>query len=183
MNNKSGFTFMEMLTVVVIIGILTGVAVPQYRRAIQRAKVTQAVAMLRTINDSANRLAGVFGYRTFTSFSSNNTDKAKATFQYMDMFSKTTFCTAGEEDCTVKAGTIDCNFSSDYKEMDCGDFTYLVNQGKQYIIAKKNKAPYKDLEIRLYHETNPPRLTCSGPNAQTAQAACDMYSIDYESYE
>lgn len=55
MNKKTGFTLIELLAVVLIIAILTAVALPQYRRAIQRTQATEALTNLRTIFDSAMR--------------------------------------------------------------------------------------------------------------------------------
>lgn len=47
--NKKGFTLIEMLVVVLIIGILAGVALPQYRNAVDRSKFSEALTTLRTI--------------------------------------------------------------------------------------------------------------------------------------
>lgn len=53
--NNFGFTLLELLVVVLMIGILTGVALPQYRRSVQRAEAIEALVNLRTIFDAAKR--------------------------------------------------------------------------------------------------------------------------------
>lgn len=178
MNNRmqlcrtsAGFTLIEMLTVVMIISILTAVAVPQYRRAIQKAEATEAVAMLRVIHDSGERLAAEFGYRSFQSFSGNSGLPAKATFQRMDMFNN---------------DTIKCSFNDGYTEMTCEHFKYFLNQGKNYISVQKLNTPYRGVELRL-SRADIPQLTCtSGPaiqgnqiSADDAQKACDLYNVNY----
>ena len=50
---KSGFTLIELLAVVLIIAILTSIAVPQYRRSVQRAQAMEMMTNLRTLFDSA----------------------------------------------------------------------------------------------------------------------------------
>lgn len=45
----------ELLTVVMIIAILTSIAVPQYRRTVQRSQATEGLMNLRSIFDSAAR--------------------------------------------------------------------------------------------------------------------------------
>ena len=59
---KSGFTLIELLVVVLIIGILSAVALPGYKRAIERTKVAEALTLMRSIYDSCERLAWERGY-------------------------------------------------------------------------------------------------------------------------
>ena len=62
---QNGFTLVELLAVVLIVAILSAVALPQYRKVVEKAHVSEAQAMLRTIYDSSERLAGEFGYRSY----------------------------------------------------------------------------------------------------------------------
>ena len=49
MINKKAFTLLELLVVILIIGILAAIALPQYKKAVYKAKFTQATLMLNSI--------------------------------------------------------------------------------------------------------------------------------------
>ena len=50
--NRKGFTLLELLVVVLIIGILAGIALPQYQVAVAKAKVASMLPIMRAWKDA-----------------------------------------------------------------------------------------------------------------------------------
>ncbi len=57
MRKKEGFTLIELLIVVAIIGILAGIAIPNFLGARTKAKVSRAFADMRTIGNAVEAYA------------------------------------------------------------------------------------------------------------------------------
>jgi len=50
-----GFTLIELLVVVLIIGILAAIAVPQYRKSVEKSQAMEALIAVRTLAESYKR--------------------------------------------------------------------------------------------------------------------------------
>ena len=49
---EKGFTLVELLVVVLIIAVLMGIALPKYMRTLERARATEAMSGVKTLNDA-----------------------------------------------------------------------------------------------------------------------------------
>ena len=55
MKNKKGFTLLELLVVVLIIGILAGIALPQYQKVKEKAEASQLLISLKALQEAQQR--------------------------------------------------------------------------------------------------------------------------------
>ena len=53
--NKQGFTLIELMVVVLIIGILTAIALPQYETAVEKSRMSEAMINAKAIVDASQR--------------------------------------------------------------------------------------------------------------------------------
>lgn len=158
---EKGFTLIELLTVVLIVAILTGVALPQYRKVVEKSHVTEAQALLRTIYDSSERLAGEFGYDSYADLVSAKGAEGYS-FARMDMFDADNLpfgCRIPPNNSTV---------------LLCKErFIYTPLLG-HYVAAKKLENPYAGTLIVLDRNTN--QLYCQ--EATASADACDVFGLD-----
>ena len=52
MRNNSGFTLVELIIAVVIVGVLTSIAIPNYFRAVERAKIANGISIMKQIREA-----------------------------------------------------------------------------------------------------------------------------------
>ena len=69
--NQGGFTLVELMIVVIIVGILAAVAIPMYQGATERAKASEAVAALGTIRGAMRVYYAEHGTYVNASFTLN----------------------------------------------------------------------------------------------------------------
>ena len=62
--NKKAFTLLELLVVVLIIGILAAIALPQYKYAVAKAKFTQLLTTSKAIMEAQRRYMLIKGERS-----------------------------------------------------------------------------------------------------------------------
>lgn len=112
MRKKGGFTFVELMVAVVLIGILATLAIPNYARSLERSKCSQAIQILKEM-----RSAGL-------SFYSNNE----------------TFPTPGQEsDLEDEAGA---NFYSDGSNDDWAFAIQTGNDTTLVVRATRKRGPH-----------------------------------------
>ena len=148
MKNKA-FTLIELLVVVLIIGILAAVALPQYRKAVFRSRMSSLDITMRAYQTGiANYILENGGYPTTDVYFTGNTNKR--TYAVIDVagvdFSNDFTCTKdGYWKVFCGAGGCYINFWSNYHEQNgnCvagtswfgGINTYKTQTSNQWILS------------------------------------------------
>jgi len=139
---KQGFTLIELMVVIVIIGVLASLAIPRFSEASDKAKVAEAPRILASfesaylagaaeVGDSVTMDAVIFDtsavksrWFTYTTIDGEKTGTIKGLTSIAN--SKIGNIAAADEICTVDTADGGGKFLHDYKSM-----TYAV--GKKYV--------------------------------------------------
>ena len=72
MQNKKGFTLMEMMVVVLIIASLAAIAYPTYSKVITKARVAEAISLGEIVREAQQRYRVVNGGNYFSKFTNSH---------------------------------------------------------------------------------------------------------------
>ncbi len=103
MKDIKGFTLLELLVVVLIIGILASIALPQYRKSVFKSRAARAMVTGKAINDAQKRYFLEHG--EYTHEIDNLDIEVPCTWSYF--------------------GVSDTN-GSDIGQMDCQDYKFFM---------------------------------------------------------
>ena len=111
---KNGFTLMELLVVVLIIGILAAIALPQYQMAVGKAKFSELKTLTKAVTESLQRY---------------NLEHGTYTDKLQDL------------DITIPVGDTSCNLHSiDTPYISCARKIFGVSIA--YYVLKQNNKPH-----------------------------------------
>ena len=72
MRSKRGFTLIELMIVVAIVGVLAAIAIPAYRDYVKRARMSEVLSAISAISMGASEYYSVLGFFPAPSYGSNN---------------------------------------------------------------------------------------------------------------
>ncbi len=153
----SGFTLIELLVVVIIMGVLTSIALPQYRRAMDRSKAAEAMQMLPALFEARERWV-IEHQCTWSGGAIVSCDKgATLTARKLDVESK-----------GAASGTTITTSNFEYNLVDKGSYT-----GAQACVSAKPKwGKPRGLEDGAVIWYRGDKFSCNG-----SETGCDILNV------
>lgn len=144
-NNKAGFTLIELMIVVAILGILTSIAMPAYKDYIARSQAVESVVLLDNAQKAAEDIATLTGVFPSTSntmtLASAVLNGANTNGSYGNI---TTITTSGED-----GGTIVYTFGSDGEAVNARLKTQTITYTRTTSSGKWTCTPSSGIPIKL----------------------------------
>lgn len=135
---KRGFTLVEIMIVVVIIGLLAAMAVPAFKRARKQAQETAIKNNMRQIWSAAQQYMMEYG---------NSLVTVGQVVKYQDPTNKATFKGDPKDDAGNSisyTSVIKCVLNEDYGKLQCStDGTTWLTEGNIVDNATKSRVTYK----------------------------------------
>ena len=127
--NKKAFTLLELLVVVLIIGILAAIALPQYKFAVRKAEFAKLQPMVHVLLDAENRYFLTNG--TFTGIENLDIDiPGEYISSYGTVLPNGSVCSVNEKGEYIFCATKDLN--NVYLTIPANSNTYKWGAGKKY---------------------------------------------------
>ncbi|MCR5504763.1 MAG: prepilin-type N-terminal cleavage/methylation domain-containing protein [Elusimicrobiaceae bacterium] len=149
--NKKGFTLIEILVAVLIIGVLAAIAIPGYRKSVEKAKAAEAVAVLNEAAKAEQDFA--LNSSRYTSYWED------LIVNQPNVVAGTVYCLKG----TNTANQDDCGSDSIYKvKLTVGD-----NDKSVVMATRTPNNPYADYKLFKFMNGDPNIYCKAATNSQT----------------